>query len=374
MLIFFGVCAYVFEKNEDVDIRKYVTIAAFVVFYVFFAFRGYVYTDWVSYTDFYAQVEWGDILSIQVSDDGIIAPGFVLLCLLCRIFSSSYFFLVFVCITIDLILFLRFLKKREVDDIALTFALFIVFGGLIIMFNLLRNALAIFIFLNALEFIERRKPLQYFALILLAFSIHLSAIIFVPLYFFLHIRLNKWVFAGVVAFSILFYLSGFSIAMALIQLLGLEDIIGNKVTSYTESYSTARSLSLIGTAIKLALAGLVFIYYDDIIERFKGRVIIINSLLMYFIMFYMLGEFKVLSDRFSTLFYYSYWILWADLLRVFYWKNNRRLFAVFLSLYSAIIIVTSIRQPVQQYDNILVGAKSYQERLAIFNRTYEADE
>lgn len=372
LLVFFGLCAYSFELVEDEQRKRQYTIASIVVFYIFFAFRGYLYTDWISYVEFFESVEWKDLYDFNA--EKMYEPGFVLVCLFSKSIIPHYFFLVFVCMTIDILLFLRFLKRWEIKNVAFAFLLFVVFEGLVIMFNLLRNAISLFLFMNALEYVEKRKPLPYFLLCLLALSFHLTSIIFFPLYFFIHRKTNRWVFLGVFLACFVLYLSKVSVALLVAKILGMGDLFTTKIEAYTERMTSSRELSLTGTLEKAAITILTFLYYDEILEKFKGRIIIINCLLIYFFMYYMLADFRILSSRFATLFVFSYWVIWIDLTKILFVKNNRRLLACLLFLYCSYVIKANINVPLQEYDNILFGHKSYEERVLMFNRTYKADE
>lgn len=119
---------------------------------------------------------------------------------------------------------------------------------------------------------------------------------------------------------------------------------------------------------------MVMLYYDEILAKHRGHAVIVNSLLMYLFMYYVLAEFKTMSDRFAMLFSYSFWILWIDFIHLLYLKNNRILLSTVLYLYCAFILVRTIGTPAQEYDNLLFGAKSMQERQTILHRTYEEDE
>ena len=374
LLTFYGFLAYLYEQIDNEFRKKQISIVAVLVFFIFFAFRGYLYTDWVSYVQYFENIEWNHAIINDIDGEDFKEPGFALLTVLCKTFVNNYFFLVFVCTSIDTYLFLRFLKRRDINNIALVFMLFITFEGLSIMFNLLRNALSLFIFMNAIEYIEKRKPIAYFSLCIIALSIHLSSIMYFPLYFFLHKKLNKWIFLGVFTGCLIFYISNSSLILTLANLFGLAGPLEDKLNIYTELFSTSRVLSLTGTIEKVALTTLVFLYYDEIIDQLKGRIVIINSLLCYLIMYYMLAEFNTFSYRMSILFIFSYWILWGDIIKVLYVKNNKRIVSALIYIYCIYVTIFAVSTPIQQYDNILFGAKSYQERLNIFNRTYQADE
>lgn len=374
LLTFYGFFAYLYEQIDNEFRKKQISIVAVLVFFIFFAFRGYLYTDWVSYVQYFENIEWNHAIINDIDGEDFKEPGFALLTVLCKTFVNNYFFLVFICTSIDTYLFLRFLKRRDINNIALVFMLFITFEGLSIMFNLLRNALSLFIFMNAIEYIEKRKPIAYFSLCIIALSIHLSSIMYFPLYFFLHKKLNKWIFLGVFTGCLFFYISNSSLIFTLASLSGLDGPLGDKLNIYTELFSTSRVLSLTGTIEKVGLTTLVFLYYDEIIDQLKGRIVIINSLLCYLIMYYMLAEFNTFSYRMSILFIFSYWILWGDIIKVLYVKNNKRIVSALIYIYCIYVTIFAVSTPIQQYDNILFGAKSYQERLNIFNRTYQADE
>lgn len=374
VLTFFGISAFIFEFSENEERKRNVVLLSIVVFYVFFAFRGYVYTDWTNYAEFLDEVQWGDLLVWTGGTAVVREPGFTLLCLLCKSVVNEYAFLVIVCTTIDLWLFLRFLRRWEIENVAFVFMLFLTFNGVGIMFNLMRNTISIMIFLNALEFIVKRKPLPYFLLCLLALSFHLSSILYVPLYFFLHRRINKWVLLGLFLSFFAFYVSQISIVATAIQVLGIEGTLGEKIMLYTETFTSSRTLSLSGTLEKCGLVTLLVLYYDDIIATNKWRLPVINSLVIYFFMFFILAEFYTLSVRLSDLFVFAYWVLWIDVVKILFFSNNRKLLAGLIYLYCLYILVFNIHTPVQEYDNLLFGAKSQYERRNILQSTYEDDE
>ncbi len=374
VLIIFSICAFYYDHVDDDNSKKWVNIVSSFVFFVFFAFRGYVYTDWLSYTEYLDRIDWDELLNWDPLNSKSFEPGFALLTLVCKTVLNDYSFLVFVCTLIDSVLFFRFLRYRKVDNMALAFMLFFTFEGLVIMFNLLRNAISMFIFMNALQYIEKRMPLKYFSLCFLALMFHMSAVIFFPLYFFLHKKLNRWAFLGVAMTCVLFFLSHISIVTMIVRVLGLEGLFGGKVEVYTEYITSSRELSITGLLENLGIVAFVFMYYDEILEKHENHVIIINSLLMFLVMYFVFAEFKTLSSRLSILFYYSYWILWVDVVHVLYLKNNRILLSVLLFLYCSFITIRNIGTPCQEYDNILFGSKSYQERVTILRRTYQEDE
>jgi len=376
VLLTLGLCALLYETLNGEKEKSYVNYFAILVFFVFFGFRGYVFTDWTTYVETIANVGWGDIFEIvSYKDDSVIQePGFTLLCCLCSLVSRELWFLVAVVTAVDLLLFLRFLRRWEIDNHGFVWILFIAYEGLNIMFNLMRNQIAILIFLNALEYLEKRKPLQYFSLCFASLCFHMSSVLFFPLYFFLHRRLNRWVFLSAYFALLAFYLSKASAVSIILGALGLEGTLAAKVKLYTELYTATRELPIVGTFFAMILIALVTVYYDRLTTGFKFRVMAVNSLLLYFVFFYVFAEFKELSSRMSYLFLFPFWTLWIDLGKCLTIKTNRILLYSAVYIFALYTTAFSMKIPAQQYDNLLFGAKSQQERLRILNKTYEPEE
>lgn len=154
----------------------------------------------------------------------------------------------------------------------------------------------------------------------------------------------------------------------------MEDTLAAKAKVYMEQYTTARELSISGTIITLILIALVTIYYDKITKEFPHRTMAVNCILIYFFLFYVFAEFKELSYRMSLPFVFPFWILWLDICKCLTIKSNRVILYSFMFFFSLYTTMFNMKIAVQQYDNLLFGAKSQQERLKILNKTYEPDE
>ena len=370
----FCICTFVYERTKEEEKRISVNIFAIGLFYFFFAFRGYAYTDWTSYAELLENIEWSDIFNItsEKYTATVHEPGFTILCCICKIVSEEYDYLVIVITTIDTILFLRFLKRWNIENIAFAMMLFFAFDGVLVMFNLLRNQLAIFVFLNALEYLRDRRPVPYFILCTIALSFHLSSILYFPLYFFLHLRFNKWVYLSICCGLIIIYVAKIHL-ITLLTGIFIDGTLAEKLEFYTE-FSSKNSISIINTFEKVSLVALIMIYYDKLSEDSTKGTLFVNSLLLYLFFFYGLSEFKILSERLAILFVYSRWILWILIFKVLNLQNNKQLLGVLLYLYIVLISIGAYTQPIQEYDNLLFGGKSQTERLKIYNKTYEPED
>lgn len=370
LLVFLMVLAIIYkQKKDNVKLCQYITLAGLSVFYVFFAFRGLVFTDWMSYYGEFDQASWSMLYNYNLANFNIREPLYVILLNSCKSLVDNYYFFIIVDTTIFTILLTKFFRRYS-DNLLLCLVLFMAFSGIEIICNLIRNLIAIGIFLNALPYLKERKPLQYFGLCLLALGFHFSSIIYFPLYFFLHRRMNKWVYLSIFVFCIVVFILKLPILTKIISLSGAGgDLLDLKVDAYSD-ISGQRGLGL-GFIERLITGLLVFCYYDKLNDINKSNAIFINALTAFFIFVFMLSDFAEMSKRLSLLFVFSYWIIWGQLIKCFAIENNRHLFTSFLCIYCLVKTMTTVNQPVDQYDNILFGAKSYQERQMIYNTTFK---
>ena len=360
---------FYYQADTDED-KNRITLILAGVFLFFFGFRGYILTDWVIYLPQYENMRWDKVFNYFTTINNNFEPGFAILVMICKSVFPSYFFLCFVIVSFNIYALIVFFK-RYTNNIPLGFILFLVFEGVIIMSNLLRNSISISIFLLALPFLENRKPIRYFSMCILASSFHISALLYIPLYFFLHIRFSKWIYIALFVFINAAFVSHVSIVMTLVQLLGMDESMAMKVKAYTELYSSSISVFSIGYLERLASGILVILYYEKISEMHKGKGTIINAFLLFLSFYFLFSEFEVFAKRICTLFAFGYWVIWGDLIRCFYYKNNRKFFLCFVIMYSLLKTVLVTRYPGYDYQNILFGADNYNERLMYHNKTYQ---
>lgn len=372
LIVFLGILAVFYErfKDEDSSVSMNINIVGIFVFFVFFGFRGFVFHDWTSYYVEFDNIELSKISTYEFGNIKEHEPGWLILNILCKSIFNSYHFLIFVITLVDVILFCRFLRKYS-DNVLLSMVIFLAFGGFASMCNLLRNILAIMIFVNALPFLEKRKPLPYFLLCSLAFCFHYSSLFFFPLYFFLHRHTNKYVYLAIVIVCNVIFVLHVPILLSLVKILHIGgDFLERKLEVYTETTSS-RGIGL-GFIERFLTAVLIFCYYDKLTKSRKENSMFINAFLLYLTTFSALSEFDEIAKRFSILYLFSYWILWIEIRKCFYYPNNRLLFNSFLGLYCVLKIVTTVNHVVMDYDNILLGGiKAYPERKYIFDKEFQ---
>ena len=371
LVILLGFLAILIEqKKEDEAFTHKITLWGILIYFVFFAFRGFINTDWMTYYVEFDKCTWDLLFNYEMGKSR--EPGFLIFMLLNKSLVPNFHFFVFTSTLLNTWLLLSFFRKYS-DNLLIALVIYLVFEGFMINANLMRNSISIFIFLNAITYLQERRPLPYFGLCLLALSFHFSAIVYFPFYFFIHRKLNKWVYLTIFVICIMFFVLHIPIFLKLIKLTGIGGMfIDNKIDAYTE-LSTARGFGM-GFIERLITGILVFCYYEKLCDARVENRIFINSLVAFFISNFLFSEFAEISKRIYILFIYAYWILWCDLIKCFYYDRNKILFSTFVGLYCIVKTATTLNAPIHEYDNLLFGIKSYQERKYIFQKTFEEPE
>ena len=368
LFLIYAIMALVYNYSGPKN-RSWIKFATLALFIFFFGFKGFIGDDWLRYAPYFNGMYYDNIDNIinTITNSGY-EMGFSVLQAVCKLIYPDYFFFIFVCTVIKCALLYNFLKNR-VDNLPFAFMVFICMSGTILEINYLRNSLSILIYLNALTYLIERKPLPYFGLCFLAMSFHISSVLYLPLYFILHKTMPRW--AYITIFSLLTILLLAQISLIAPALNFVASFMGENyvrlVKIYTEGAMGAVAGRLsIGVLERLMTGVLIICYYNKLVEIKKENILYINAFLLYFLSFAILREFDELSRRIAILFVFSYWVLWCDLLKCFFYKGNRLLYTLFFFCYGIMKVYSSTNEPKFEYDNILLGAKSYEERYTIY--------
>lgn len=371
IIIIFGLLSLFWIDTDSKNNKQAYSLACIAIFIFFFGFRGFICDDWINYYPAFQNCSF-DKVSFNLLEYNIewgFEPGFTLLMAICKALTNNYHFLVFICTLMNVSLLLFFFKKR-LDNIPLSFVIFLTFGGYVMSTNLMRNSIAILIFVNALTYLEQRKLLPYIGLCILAATFHVSALLYLPLYFIINYRYNKYVYLGLfIIANAIFLLHLPVITIILTHILGdVGGLVQMKIESYTSGNLDEMKTLSIGYLERLFTGIMIFCYYDKLYELREENKVFINLFLLYILASFMLSEFSEISLRVSNLFICAYWIIWIDMMECFSIKNNRRLYICFISLYCVIKMIGNTNLITSLYDNVLFGAKSFEERLYIHNR------
>jgi hypothetical protein len=247
--------------------------------------------------------------------------------------------------------------------------------------TLLRNVKAIMIFLISVKYLEKRKIIYYFCINIIGALFHLTALLFLPLYFIMNKQYPKWMI--IVIFFIGSIVSFFSIPWIetsltnLLNFLPLDSRISLLVDRYTVSvvtlYTRIISITIRSYLEIFILFFLVFFFQDRLIKMSKSNIIFINSVYLYFYVYLFCREMAVLIERLPLFFVFSLWVIYPQIYKIIS-KNNKYTFIMFFLLYGSFIIVCNNLAIYQKYENVLFYHSSYYQRkklLDAYVREYE---
>lgn len=373
-----------FEK--DTSYIRWVTILAIVVF---FGLRGFVYTDWMMYYPLFDKLptiwEGGltSVLSSDFSEDFItdvsmgkagLELGFIYFAVIFKSIIPNYFAFIFFNSLIDIFL-LDIFFRRYSNYYVLSFILFIVFGGLGLEFNLLRNFKALLLFLVSLKYLQERRIIPFMLINLVGYLFHSSALIFLPLYFILHKEWPNWLIWGIfIVGNILFlmhikYLQPITLAVA--DMIGGRMAVKAKLYFVSDFYSQAYGLGL--GYIERVVTFLAFIPLQKKLKaQNRYNIIFINIYLLYFIIYFFFSELMVAVERLSLLFVFAYWILYPEILALIKEISNKFLVTLLLIGYSTLKVAQVNSNIFSRYDNLLFGIQNYEDRKMIIENNKDA--
>lgn len=187
---------------------KYLLKICFISLFVVMAFRGAFSTDYRTYVRYFFEIPFHKLKSILTLDYylGYIESGFALIIKAINIFSDNYLWMFIICSLIILVPIYKLIKESDNKWLSLT--LYLSFNTYFNSFNLLRSFMAVSIFILAINAVVNRNFKEYVFWILLASTIHVSALFLIPVYFLFNLEVSTK--------SLLFYCG---IAISLLVLL-----------------------------------------------------------------------------------------------------------------------------------------------------------
>lgn len=145
---------------------------------------SYIYGDEYTYRIIFDEINNGKLNSAE-NEIGFLGLNYII-----GLFTNDSQWLIMVCAVITNILILKALYKYS-KYFNFSLFLYIVFGGYFASFNIMRQFLAIAIlFYYGIDFILNKKIYKYIVCVLIASSIHFSAIILLPMYWLVNVK-NK---------------------------------------------------------------------------------------------------------------------------------------------------------------------------------------
>lgn len=158
---------------------KIFILISFTILFIVSAFRGDFATDYKAYINFFNFVKQSTILEM-VSSRGWQEIGYVFFNVFIASISQSEIAIMIVTTLITLLLFYTRFVKDSVY-IWLSILMFVSVGSYYTSFNMMRQMLAIAIVFAGMGFLYKNKLLKFIIVVIIASSIHISAIVMIPL-------------------------------------------------------------------------------------------------------------------------------------------------------------------------------------------------
>lgn len=350
------------KKEGNINMVRYLCM---LVFFVFFGFRGYLDTDFTVYHPLYEMAPTIDDTNgiakffSKINEDVLlkIEPGFKVILVLLKSINKDYLTLQIFSSFVN-VLFLNYFFKKYSPQYVLAFIMYLIFSGLIIEINLLRNSKAIFLFIYSLQFIKERNAAKFFICNGIGILFHSSAIFFFPVYFFLHKKIPMPFVWGTFILGNVLFLGQIKYITPIVIAVG--DFFGGAYSLLAEGYSNNKlynsSYSIsVGYLEKVFTFIILYQSYKKIGDKIKDEKtlnIFYNLFFIYIITYLFLSEYSVFIDRITTLFIVSYWILYPYLYETLK-QEQKIVFTVVLLFFGIYKMVYSNNNILRNYENIL---------------------
>lgn len=304
------------KKNEKIFL-----ILSFLTLFLLSSFR---YGIGIDYIHIYVKKFYLISNGIYNWDIGAIA-----ICKLVNLFSNDYIY--FFAISAFITLFFIYKTIVELSDSSpICLFLFVISGEYIMSYNAVRQYIAIALFVYSLKFILRKDFRRYLFYIILASTMHSSAIFLLPLYFLNRIEPNK-------KNHLVFLLSAIALlplfSTVFYSILGLTKYsfyLESSYNSYDPTYSELITFSII------YITSLIF--YNKCKDDQKYRLLLNFELVSLIIA---LLSFKIIL-AYRVIFYFRFIqiLMLVTISKHIKNKKNRLLFfIIFISMYSGITLI-----------------------------------
>lgn len=358
LIIIFIINGFLESKKN----KSRIIIIDIIIFILFFGFRGYIGADWENYYHFFE-----NITSIKIYETNF-EPGYYIYNYIINIFSDEYVLFTIISSTINITFLTIFFNRCKIPiswGIAIYICMMIIYET-----NLMRNAKSYILFLYSLQYIIKKQFNKYFVINLIGILFHKSSIIFIPLYFILNNNYSRKKLIIIYSIGCIFYLC--RIPLFLNTIIAIADTLGGSYKTLVDFYTSVdfymRPANItLGFIMRTLLFSLTLCYYEKLTKNFPYGKIAINSLLIYNITFLYFWELFEISVRIGGMFLFSYCILIPYLYESISIKSNKIIYSAIIWMYMTFFLYKTTSSIMFDYDNIISGSKSYEERLQIQN-------
>jgi len=174
-------------KKETTREKLFYYMIVFLAMLPLFCVMAFRYNVGTDYLKTYTQRFIWHLDGYELGE--IFEPGFILLIDVIQIFTTNPYWLFIICA----ILFCFFTYKaiyQQSNNVAYSVLILVIGGSYFASLNLMRNFIALAIFLYAFKYIKSRNFIKYTIFSIIATTFHISIMVLYPLYFIYKIKIN----------------------------------------------------------------------------------------------------------------------------------------------------------------------------------------
>lgn len=368
-----------FKENQYLNRKETTKINELIIIFsllFFIGLRGFVYTDWTTYYDFYEKLptiyQWDSWTLESVVENWGFEKGFILYSIVLKSIIPNYFAWIFISTLIDIII-IHHVLKNNVKYYTLGIIAFYIWGGLTIEFNLYRNSKAIILFLLSIRYIEEKKIYKYLVLNIIGCFFHITSLIYLPLYFILNRKFNlKIIWILFIIGNIIYLLQIPYIKNTIIT---ITSVIGGRLNTLANFYfNSSQHSGNYGITIGYIERSISFILWAIFYRKYSYNfsTIYSNLFLIYIYIFLYFSEVSIILQRLPLLFIFSYLIIYPQIFACLKHKVYKKIFYAVFFTYAILKVVASNNEVFSKYDNLLFGIESYDTRIKILNQYIES--
>lgn len=270
------VLAFIYDYRSARNGRIFWYVAMLILMILAAGLRYKMGADSIRYEDYYeSSPTLSHLRKVDFTDR--YAPFFVILMATCRSLTSEFVLVQFVVSIIVNCIFFRFIW-RHTNHVFFAAFLYFVFLYFLLNMQVLREALASCVFLLAWPYFVKGKWLKYYAMCVVAFMFHLSAIVLflVPVVTLPGVR---WLFKfgpRTVAISLIVLAGSFAIQYFLfdfIRMIAITESMTERADTYSEGEMGGNMLNIFGTlcvVIKQMIYPLAAMYFLKACRKMLG--------------------------------------------------------------------------------------------------------
>lgn len=296
------------------SVTQYFAFCSFLVLFLTAALRDGVGRDYSGYAQAFIRVNNGTMSSI---DQTWLSTGYILLCRVVGFIDKDSHILMFAVVSAFTLFFLYKAIMKFGDTWTFSLYLFLCFCLYYQTFNQMRQMMALTIGLFALVYLKQNKKLKYALCILLAASIHASAIVLLIL---LVVGKWKWSFKNICIYlmgAVIAYV-GFNAILWVISYTGYGQIYLNW-TKYNTSFEETTFINL---AIRIMLLLVCGYFAKETIQRVPHAVYLYNAAIICTILQLLSLKLDMIG-RVTTYFYVPYIFLIPEVIKTVEYKFTR---------------------------------------------------